>query len=290
MHVHLRVPTLSALLCLGQVALGCSGEALDSGEALEEPNGSDADGAERPVASGPQASFDPTVPGVAPATAAPSESVPEPSVSPEHVPCTAPAGVPSPPRSVLSVVEFLNAMPKPVTIPCFLEALPRPLQLYATRGIISAQPAAGDRSPRIFVFLDPLTISIVPEGPGQHLVEFGELRSNTRSLKAEIEFPVAAELRREDPFERLMYSADLTSCAFCHASEEEDPELDFTRAFVSQALRPAPFERVPVTALLVEHELCDPSAEPFRCAMLAALFDGGEVVEWYFPEEMTTFY
>jgi hypothetical protein len=188
------------------------------------------------------------------------------------------------------VVDFLNAMPRPVTIPCFLAALPRPLLLYATRGVLSAQPAVGPRSPRMFVYFAPLTFSIVPEGSGQHLVEFGEFVSDTRTLKAEIEFPVETELSREAPFERLMFSENVTSCAFCHAAEEPAPDIDFTTAFVSDALRPAPFERVPLEDVRAEHASCDPALEPARCAMLDALFAHGEVVEWFFPEELPTFY
>jgi hypothetical protein len=216
----------------------------------------------------------------------------DPTLVPEdvHVPCVAPEGVPNPPRSILSVIDFLNAMPRPVTIPCFLEALPRPLQLYATRGILSAQPATGARSPRIFVFLDPLAFSIVPDGKGQNLLELGELQSTTRSLKAEIEFPLEEELPRSEPFERLMYNDEITTCAFCHGSEELDPAIEFTDAYVSRALRPVPSEQVALDDLLAEHQVCDPEAEPARCAMFDALFDWGDVVEWYFPEDMETFY
>ena len=90
--------------------------------------------------------------------------------------CVAPAGTTPSPATIADVVALINAMPKPVTLPCFLAALARPLELYATRSVISAQPAVGRRSPRTFLFLDGLTLSVVPEGVGTRLLEMGELR------------------------------------------------------------------------------------------------------------------
>src|SRR4051794_26926429 len=71
--------------------------------------------------------------------------------------CVAPAGTTSSPQTIADVVELLNAMPKPVSLPCFLSTLARPLEVHATLSVTSAQPAVGKRSPRIFIFLDGLT-------------------------------------------------------------------------------------------------------------------------------------
>ncbi|HEY8943336.1 MAG TPA: hypothetical protein VIM73_03695 [Polyangiaceae bacterium] len=197
----------------------------------------------------------------------------------------------STPTTILDVVALVNALPKPVTLSCFLETLARPLDLYATRGIVSAQPARGERSPRLFLFSDPLILTIVPEGVGSHLLEMGELQSETRSLKAELEFPVVSEISEALPFEKVVFELDpeVSNCAFCHADEER-VRVGNVDGFVSQALRPAPVERVALARVLQEVPNCDPAAEPERCAMLNAVFQHGEVRDRDFPAAMATFY
>jgi hypothetical protein len=201
----------------------------------------------------------------------------------------------SSPRSIAEVVDWLNALAKPVSLPCFLETLARPLELYASESLFSAQPAVGRRSPRIFLFAEPLTMTIAAAGAGRHLLEFGERRSDTTSLKGEIPFPVTAELREEDPFEHLI--SDLvpsdsvfTTCSACHDGERPDEAITFARAFVSQALRPLPAERVSLNELNAEARTCDFDAEPERCAMLSALFSQGDVVDGEFSSVLATFY
>ena len=70
---------------------------------------------------------------------------------------------------------LVNALPSPVTLPCFLQALARPLKMHAAVSLISAQPSVGARSPRIFLFFDGLRVSIVPAGAGAPLLEMGEI-------------------------------------------------------------------------------------------------------------------
>jgi hypothetical protein len=203
--------------------------------------------------------------------------------------CPEPPGQVTAPRSVLEVVELLNARQKPITLACFVESLERPLALSASRSLFSAQPTLDERSPRLFVFSDPLIMTLVPEGDGSHLLEFGELRSETRSLKAEIEFPVERVLEPQEAFEGLMYNETLTNCAFCHAAEEPDPSIQVAPAFVSQAFRPQNDFRVGIDQLRQEFATCDAALEPERCALFDALFGWGEVAEREFPEAMATF-
>lgn len=207
-----------------------------------------------------------------------------------HSRCVAPPGVSNAPRSIAEAVTLVNALPKPVTVACYLEALARPLELYATRGAISAQPAVGARSPRIFLFFDPLIASVVPDGMGRDLVEFGELESDTRSLKGELRFPIGAEVSADEPFAHLLFQGSRTACSLCHAEEVPHAELTFATAFVSRSLKPRPEERVSLTDLITEFLNCDPSAEPERCAILNGLFEQGDVVDRDFPEAMPTFY
>lgn len=202
--------------------------------------------------------------------------------------CAAPEGVSGSPNNVAEVLTLLNALPKPVSLPCFLRALSRPLAIHATESIFSLQQAAGKRSPRIFVFFEGLIFSVVPEGTGSHLVEFGETRPDNRSLKAELEFPIPTELSDSDPFEGFMLTEDATNCAICHDDEELAQDITYARAYVSQSLQPAAGQRVDVESLQGEQLACDSSAEAERCAMLDAIFDQGNVVETQFPSSFDT--
>lgn len=194
------------------------------------------------------------------------------------------------PERVTDVVDHLNTLPKPTSLACVLTSLPRPLTLNATRSILSAQPAVGTRSPRVFVLYDKLILSVALDGMGQHLLEFGELRPEARTLKAEIEFPVTTELTHAAPFERVMFQEGQTSCAFCHASETRDESIDFTEAFVSVAYRPTDRQaQVTVAEMAAQLEQCDPDVEPERCAMLQSLFARGMPVEQPFPADFITF-
>lgn len=203
--------------------------------------------------------------------------------------CDVPPGQVNAPTSVMAVVELLNTMPKPVELSCFVESLKRPLGLQASRSIFSAQPASGTESPRMFLFYDPLIMTVVPEGMGSHLLEFGEQRADGRSLKAEIEFPVEKAIQPTEPFERVMYDDEVTNCSFCHGAEEQDPSIAFTRAFLSRAFRPLDNLHVDLDQLAQGALTCDPALEPERCALLNATFGWGEVLERPFSETMGMF-
>jgi hypothetical protein len=193
------------------------------------------------------------------------------------------------PRTIDETVTLINALPKPLSLPCFLESLARPLEISATYGVFSAQPAQGARSPRIFIFQDPNVMSIVPAGDGAHLLEFGEQRPEYRSLKAEIGFPVTAPLQRRSPFDGLLSTPTLTTCGGCHPGEQQESEISGVRTFTSLALRPRPQDLVSAASLDHELEICDRAREAERCAMLDALMGWGPVGDRAFPFQMATF-
>jgi len=203
--------------------------------------------------------------------------------------CRVPAGVSNSPQSIAETITLLNALPKPLSIPCFLESLARPLPMMATFGVLSAQPAVGARSPRIFLFFGPNRMSIVPDGVGASVLEFGEERPNYRSLKGEIEFPLTDDLPQSAPFDRVLFSDQLTNCGLCHSAEQSEPNPATVHAFVSQSLRPAPRNAVSLQSLQYELGICNRGVEPYRCAMLDSLFSLGPVTEAQFPAEMQTF-
>ena len=216
------------------------------------------------------------------APAAPAGRAPSPG-------CQAPAGVANRPTTIEQSVALANALPKPLTLPCYLEALARPLPLHATLSQFSAQPAVGARSPRLFIKFEPLIMTIVPDGIGRHLLEFGEQRAGHRSLKGELHFPLEGPVAPGKVYEQTLFDPQLTGCAFCHASEERDSTVPGGQGFVSQSLRPRAGERVGLDLLRRELAACDAAAEPERCAMLDSLFGWGEILDWEFPQEMATF-
>lgn len=202
--------------------------------------------------------------------------------------CVAPEGAPTSPQTIAEVVTLVNALPSPVTLPCFLQALERPLLMHAAASTISAQPSVGTRSPRIFLFWDGLRASIVPAGAGAPLLELGEILPEDRSLKAEILFPVTTPLDPVTPYERILFTPTVTRCGFCHQAEDPDPTITFASAFTSVALRPFDSYAVSIASLANELAICDPKAEPDRCAMLQALFDQAPPVEQAFPATLPT--
>lgn len=201
--------------------------------------------------------------------------------------CAPAAGTTGSPSSIAETVDLVNGLPKPASLACFLEALERPLRLVATRSFFSAQPAMGARSPRIFLFMDGIIQSVVPEGSARNLLEMGEATSPGSSIKAELEFPIAENITLATAFERLPLD-DITTCAVCHNGHV--PVLGIDGAFESEVLRPADQELVPLAELEAEARNCDGEVEPERCAMLGALFQHGEVIAAEFPRSIRTIF
>lgn len=198
------------------------------------------------------------------------------------------AASPTPVGSIAQAVGRLNALPPPVTAACFVASLARPVDVVATSSVVSLQPAAGARSPRIFVLEQGVVLSVVPEGDAGLLLELGEWDTPLRTLKGEIELPVTAPLDAGAPFARIKTGAGATTCGICH--RQESPSATVTDGFVSAAFRPAPGELVKVSALAAEHQGCaDAGTSSQRCDLFHALFDFGEVRQGAFPTSVELF-
>ena len=111
------------------------------------------------------------------------------------------AAVQKPPgmSTIAAAVERLNELPRPVTVACFVAGLPRPLDLVGTFSVTSAQPAPRRDSPRIFVLLPGLVVSVVPAGESAGLLEFSQWITPTRTLKGEVKLPLDAALAADAP-------------------------------------------------------------------------------------------
>lgn len=211
------------------------------------------------------------------------------AAAPPTAPCDPAPGTTGSPKTVLDVVSLVNGLPMPVTLPCFLHSLDRPLMLLATSSVVSAQPSQGQDNPRLFIISDHISLSVVTSGNHRDLLEIGEITAPNRSIKGEILFPVAEPLDANAAFQRIAQTAERTVCYGCHYPEEPAANYPGMGAFVSTAYRPIP--RLEINFDYVEYQftVCDDAADPERCAMLGALFDQGQVSRGEFPAEMPTF-
>ncbi|HYP88155.1 MAG TPA: hypothetical protein VEQ59_08375 [Polyangiaceae bacterium] len=224
---------------------------------------------------------------------APGPSVPaDGGVNPLGRPrCRAPQGISAAPQDTQQALALLNALPKPTSAACFVESLARPLGVRATSSIFSQQPALSASSPRVFLKLGELWLSIVMDGDSSNLLEFGDQVSldPPRSIKGEVQLPISEALAPSAPYDRVLYSPDTTQCGFCHYSEQRVENAAFA-AFSSISFKPRPDTLVSLESLQSEYERCDFQKEPHRCEMFDALFANGDVTEAEFPATMVTFF
>ena len=191
----------------------------------------------------------------------------------------------------------MNALPKPTSINCFLESLDRPLAAFATNNVVSAQPAFSAESPRILLRIGQLIMTVVPEGPDSHLLEFSSLlEGESLSIKAELSLPLTEAVAPAAPYQHVL-STDTsgrplggTLCNTCHGGEERVTGIDFAMAFSSVAFQPNPSREVPLEKLAQAQKSCDAQRQPERCAMLGALFAHGPIVRAAFPDTMAIFF
>jgi hypothetical protein len=191
------------------------------------------------------------------------------------------------PQTVDDVIARLNALPKPVTVPCFTASLPRPLPVVATTSRFSAQPAGGPEDPRLFLFLGGVIASVVTAGDAKDLLELGELVTSSRTLKAELKFPLTKPVSRDDAYAHLDYVPASTTCGLCHSQEERHPAHDLAR--VSLALRPPARTLMPLSTARALAAACDRETQRERCLAWASVFGFGEVVEGAFPSSFGDF-
>ncbi|MEO7034944.1 MAG: hypothetical protein ABI548_13645 [Polyangiaceae bacterium] len=203
--------------------------------------------------------------------------------------CNAPPGATGSPRTIEEAITLLNALPKPTNVACFVESLDRPFTAYATNSVFSAQPALSTRSPRVFIKLNNLRISIVIDGDSSYLLEFSYLLDDLHTIKGEVKTPIDQALAPSAPYDRV-HSGEGTTCGVCHYGEEQVLDITFAAAFASIPFRPRPETYVSLDGLAAEARACDWVAEPHRCELLSALFDNGSVTEEAFPPAMPTFY
>lgn len=205
-----------------------------------------------------------------------AEEAEEPAVDPNV--CRAPDGVSARPQNLAEAVALMNALPRPTTLECFVQALERPLQVFMTRSNQSLQPSPGARSPRTFIVNEPLVMSIVFEGDAKATLELGYRTAERRSIKTELVFPLRADVTPGNLFDEIK-EGQVTRCSACHTSETQIFNAEIQAdVFESDIYEPFDVYDVDIESVRAENASCDPMAEPERCALLSALFDHGDVV------------
>ena len=184
--------------------------------------------------------------------------------APGHVRCVAPPGVSDSPQNTDEAVQLLNALPKPTTVACFLESLARPLGAFATKSQVSAQPALSARSPRVFVKLGPLWVSVVIDGASSYLMEFGELVGGDppQSVKGELLLPLAEAVAPSAPYDRVAEDATGTVCRACHTREQRAESDPFCQCLFVRCLPTSPEQPS-------QHRFAARSRADLRCATRA---------------------
>jgi len=202
--------------------------------------------------------------------------------SPTHTTCETHLGASGSPKTIRGLIELINSLPRPTSIACFLESLDRPLDVHLTRSQLSAQPAADDENPRVFIIAGPLSFAIVPAGPASTLLEFAYAVDEKLSVKGEVLFPVERKLT-DDTLTNQVALGGRTRCGSCHDPEQPAREGHYEGAFISPIIAPSPDLEVDLEELRSASERCDLEREPERCQILHALFHHGEVrskVDW----------
>ena len=196
------------------------------------------------------------------------------------------------PSTIVESLAVFDELPEP-TIPCFVASLERPLEVVASRSQLSAQPALDEASPRLFLLRDTMVLTVVLAGSGQHLLEYGEWETPTRTLKAELAFPVEPPIAPEEPFVQVLNDSPNISgiepgCAPCHHDEQPSLALGSVTGYSSTAYRPVPSLLVPLDQVASQRRNCADDDRSERCDLLRAVVDFG-ATQGSFNPDLATF-
>ncbi|AFY01029.1 Hypothetical protein Bdt_1331 [Bdellovibrio bacteriovorus str. Tiberius] len=150
---------------------------------------------------------------------------------------------------------------------------------------MSAQPAAGNRSPRVFILNEKLYMSVVSEGRGRDYLELSYQTTATTSVKAEIEFPIMQSISKSKPYSGVRFGNG-TNCSSCHRAEKQIGTIEGAPMFESWAYQPDKETLVDLQQFENELKICNFSKEPERCEIIRAVLGHGEVQSQDFPKSM----
>ena len=229
--------------------------------------------------------------------------------------CDAPNGLQI--SDIASIVDWINAMEKPLSLQCFVKSLPRPMYYNATLSTFSAQPSAGPNSPRVFFLIGDLVLTVVADERTELIRDLETNKSvsvwdadniqllelsyrvddffdgSAQSIKGELKFPIYEDIGQATPYQKIDLSPSASLCAVCHAHELLEFEIDGTPVYSSEMLRNPYRDSVSLQFMLNEYSYCDPNANEnawYRCEMLDAIYGQGALVWKDFPESFQTIF
>jgi len=116
-----------------------------------------------------------------------------------------------------------------------------------------------------------------------NLLEFAVGVGDGLSVKAELAFPIEAEIEATEPYMQILRNPG-NRCGTCHDREQHWETVDEVPVFASEALQYPPEADVSPAFVGALAQSCDVTASPERCAMLTAVFAHGDVVPQRLPE------
>jgi hypothetical protein len=120
----------------------------------------------------------------------------------------------------------------------------------------------------------------VVDGSASSRLDLGFRSTPSRSIKAEIEFPLTRNVSEATLFDRILETPQTTVCGQCHVSEVKRDFPGFpSGAFESDVFLPYDADQVSLESARSAAASCDRAAEPDRCGLLSALFDHGDVMQ-----------
>ncbi|MBL7544163.1 MAG: hypothetical protein JNL11_10115 [Bdellovibrionaceae bacterium] len=187
------------------------------------------------------------------------------------------------PKTIEDTINLINALPRPLSLECFLNSLKAPLNVFAVNSTFSAQPAVDQNSPRIFILQDKMVLSVAPAGIGRTLLEFSELNGSIETFKGELEFPIEGTVTMDTILAKISQTSTTSTCLTCHTSERKVAYKTLGSLYVSKILRPNESQRINSSYLKNQATACNPSINKHRCEVLNAIFVNGQAQDASFP-------
>ena len=185
--------------------------------------------------------------------------------------------------TISQVVNLINVLPKPLSLDCFIRAIKRPLNVFATNSPASVQPAFDADNPRIFIIRQKLILAVVPKGAGKYLLEMSQATTATSSIKAELQFPIQGEISNDAPFSRILEGSYGTSCRICHSNEGLATGTGNSFSYQSNILMPLSASQVSSDYMKAQAMFCNSNFDKYRCQIIRSIFIDGQAKDTQFP-------
>lgn len=201
------------------------------------------------------------------------------------------AGLPQEPfETIEQVTAFINLLPKPLSVPCFVLWIPRKFELLGTFNTGSAQPAYNRENPRMFLAFKGVYLSVVGGGMGANLVEISQMINAKDTVKGEYHFPITDTIPNSHPFQNILRpgvgNPTSTICFGCHPNEFKLREEAGVPVFASYAVRPSRMFLVDVSYMQVHYNRCRVDSL-FSCKLYRAIFHANSPTQHVFPKSFT---